>query len=151
MKNFCRIVCLWIRLYHSVLRSRSFSLVQLFFSSPRRSFWVNHEKRLVRELGAPPKMDKLFNTGATVKCTVQCTLVLQVFLFYRKETDGVLGDPKPDRPGEEGAFHPRLGISRHCSRYRLALSYVVQTEFFQFLLYSVDFSDFLCKNLNLIS
>ena len=85
-------------------------------------------------------MDKLFNTGATVKCTVQCTLVLQVFLFYRKETDGVLGDPKPDRPGEEGAFHPRLGISRHCSRYRL-----VQTEFFQFLLYSVDFSDFLCQ------
>jgi hypothetical protein len=37
-------------------------------------------------------------------------------MFCREEADWITGDPEPDGSGQEGAFHPRLGISHHCSR-----------------------------------
>jgi hypothetical protein len=37
-------------------------------------------------------------------------------IYCREEADWVTGDSEPDGPGQEGAFHPRLRISHHCSR-----------------------------------
>ncbi len=37
-------------------------------------------------------------------------------IYCREEADWITGDPEPDGLGQEGAFHPRLGISHHCSR-----------------------------------
>jgi hypothetical protein len=37
-------------------------------------------------------------------------------MYCREEADWITGDPEPDGSGQEGAFHPRLGISHHCSR-----------------------------------